>query len=195
MDFAEDAQNLFRTQTHHAVTARMPPCLARAQDLHLGRSAHGSHQRLGIGLGVKHIHRTGCAVHVFRRGLTHQQTRQHQRLFTRLTASKDVTHFEQRQIRKAARLVTRRGLQQTGQQRRAHVAHFRRNRVRQHGCIITTAKQCGRGLVDKAVGDAFVVTQRSSGPAACLLTLLQRRQDRLGNARIDACQRFALKLG
>jgi hypothetical protein len=93
-----------------------------------------------------------------------QKTRRPAVLLGRLAAVEGMADLEQRQVHHAARLVARRGLQQAGQQRGAHVAHLRRDRVFQPRRIVAAAEELRRRLVDEAVGHAFVVAERGHGP-------------------------------
>ena len=116
-------------------------------------------------------------------------------LIAGLAAGEDGADLEQRHVREAPRLIAGRGLQQGGQQRRAHMAHVIADRVFQTGVIGAATKQRGRRLIDKAVGHTFVVAQCGAGAARDGLAALHRRQDGLGHAGRQARQGAPFKLG
>ena len=64
MHFTKDAHHLFRSQTDHTVTTRMPPLRGTAHDLNFGRRTDRRQNRLSIRLGVIHIHIAGRAMHI-----------------------------------------------------------------------------------------------------------------------------------
>ena len=103
--------------------------------------------------------------------------------------------FKQCKIHEPARLIAGSGLQQTWQQRRAHMAHFAGDRVFQHGRVRSAAKEFSRGFVDKAIGDAFVVSQRRGRAARDLFALLDWCQDLFRNACFHPWQRLAFEFG
>jgi hypothetical protein len=128
---------------------------------------------------------------IARPGLADQKAHGLQVLLGRLAAVEGVAHLEQRQVHHPPRLVARRRLQQPRQQRGAHVAHLRGDRVFQPRRVIAAAEQLRRRLVDEAVGHAFVVAQRSHGPPRRALAKLALRQDRRGHARLGRASAWA----
>ena len=195
MQLAKDAKGLFRTQANAAMAARVPPGIAAAQDLHLGRRADSGQHRLGIRLGIIKVHRARGAMHILGPGAAHQQARDLGHLLARLAAGEGRACLEQRQIHETARLIAGRGLQQARQQIGAHVRHLRGDRVGQHGGIVTAAEQRGRGLVDEAVADDLIIAEAGAGAARHLLAALLRRHHRLRDAVGQPRQRLALQLG
>ena len=195
MNLAENSQHFLGAEAQLSRTPGVPPGLGAAHHLHALWRADGCERCFCIGFCVIDIHGTTRTMHIAGAGMAHQQARGQNMLLFRLTTMEGRAHFEQCQIHHPARLIARCGLQQTGQQRRAQVAHLRGDRVLQHGCIIATAKHLGRGRIDKAIGDAFIVAQRRNPVPQSGFTGLHRGQDRLGNARVYAGQRLANKVG
>ena len=83
----------------------MPPRRHLARHLHAGRRTKGGQNRLGIGFGIEHIHRTTGAKRITRRGVADQQTGGLQMLLPRFAAVEGGADFAQRQIGKTARLI------------------------------------------------------------------------------------------
>mmetsp|Transcript_18332 Transcript_18332/g.29379 ORF Transcript_18332/g.29379 Transcript_18332/m.29379 type:complete len:721 (+) Transcript_18332:509-2671(+) len=195
MQFAVNTQHLFRAKTDHAVTARVPPFGGTAQNLNPGGRADGGQNRFGIGFDVEHVHGAGRAMHILGTGPAHQQAADKVMLFPRLAPVKGGADLEQSQIHEPTRLIARRRLQEARQQGGSHVAHVGGNWVFQHRGIIAAPEQRGRGLVDEAVGDAFVVSQGRRRPARGLLATLHRGHHGLGHTAGHAGQGLALELG
>ena len=168
-----------------------------AQDLHLGGRADGRQHRLGIGLDVVDIDRRAR-----RRARPSGRCGPTRTPATSRCCSPGSPPWKagptsnSARSGEAARLVARRGLQQAGQQGGAHVAHLGRDRVGQHRRVVAAAEQRGRGLVDEAVGHAFVVAQRRRGAprrsaraSACGVRI------GFGTPACGARHRLALQLG
>ena len=117
------------------------------------------------------------------------------RLIPGLTAREDRPDLEERQIRKAPRLIARGGLQETGQQIGAQMGHFRADRVLDPRGLRPAAKERRRPRVDEAVGHAFVVTKGRDRAPRGPLAQLRRRQHGAGHTRGFARHRPADELG
>ena len=96
--------------------------------------------------------------------------------------------FKQSQICHAARLVAGRCLQKARQKRGTHMAHFRRNRIFQTHHIRAAAKERRRFLINKAIGDTFIIPQSGKGAPPCGFTFLHWGQDGAGHACAEAGQ-------
>ena len=103
----------------------------------------------------------------------------------------DGADLEQGEVHEAARLIAGGGLQEAGQQVGAQVAHFRTDRVVDPHGLGAAAEQGGAGLIDEAVGDAFVVAEGGQRASRSAFARLHRRQDRPWHARFGAAQGLA----
>ena len=195
MYLAKDGQHLLGAKADTAMATGMEPCGSVAEHLHLGGRADGGKDRLDVGLGIKDVNGARAALHLFGASAADQKAHHLQMLFFRLAALKGVTDLEQGKIHDSARLIAGGGQKQAGQQIRAHMAHFRTDRIGQHCGIVAAAKQGRAGVVDKAIGDTFVIPEGRAHAPCDLFALLHRRQDWLGHARMHPGHRPTLQLG
>ena len=196
VQLTEHGERVLRPQTQHGGPSGVEPVGRVAQGHQaINRGTKLRQQCLHIRLRIIEVHGPPCAMRIARCGVPGQQARDGKHLVPRLPPVKGDARLEQSQIGIAPRLIARRSGQQAGQQIRAHVAHLGTDGVFKADVLTAPAKQRRVILLDKAVGDAFVVAEAGHLAPRGDQAGLHRRLHRLRHAGRQAGHRLAFEFG